>query len=108
MARRRRWRSGRAGADTRLRREGKEGDRVLERAHEGGREGKERGHGGDGVAFIGDAVGWGTGRGQRHAVVRRGVGGVLVGALRPAPKQGKAMLMSGAGTVTGGGFEFKK
>jgi hypothetical protein len=56
---RRRWQSDRAGVNTRSRREQKEGDGVLGCTHEGGREGKERGCGGDGVPFIGDAAGVG-------------------------------------------------
>jgi hypothetical protein len=48
-----------AGANTRPRREGKGGDGVLGHAREGGREGKERGHGGDGTPFISGHVGVG-------------------------------------------------
>jgi hypothetical protein len=46
---RRRWRSDRAGVNTRSRREQKEGDGVLGCTHEGGREGKESAGGGGGL-----------------------------------------------------------
>jgi hypothetical protein len=74
-------RSGRAGTDTRLHREGKEGDGVLRRAHEGGQEGKERGCDGDGASAV---VGC---RGMADSSPAAALtGGALVGAARLVSK----------------------
>jgi hypothetical protein len=62
-----------AGANTRPRREEKGGDGVLKHAREGEREGKERGHGGDGAPFISGHVGVGEDP-RGDAMRRRGVG----------------------------------
>jgi hypothetical protein len=115
----RRRRSRRPGTDTRPRREGEGVTGCSARAHEGGREGKERGQGHVGVGDGPQAVphggeGWGGawdecgGQMARRVWQRpgRGTHGRRVHGRRR--NRGEVTLTSGPGTVTGGGFESKE